>query len=54
MKRGIAWVLAALVVGLALIAGPAAAADKKPNILVIWGDDIGGFNISAYNMGMMG
>ena len=30
------------------------AADKKPNILVIWGDDIGQFNISAYNMGMMG
>jgi arylsulfatase len=27
---------------------------KKPNILIIWGDDIGGFNISAYNMGMMG
>lgn len=27
---------------------------KKPNILVIWGDDIGQFNISAYNMGMMG
>ena len=27
---------------------------KKPNILVIWGDDIGGFNISAYNRGMMG
>ncbi|MBL8964204.1 MAG: arylsulfatase [Phycisphaerae bacterium] len=26
----------------------------KPNILVIWGDDIGQFNISAYNMGMMG
>jgi arylsulfatase len=22
---------------------------KKPNILIIWGDDIGGFNISAYN-----
>jgi len=29
-------------------------AGKKPNILIIWGDDIGGFNISAYNMGMMG
>ncbi|OOG77823.1 arylsulfatase [Algoriphagus sp. A40] len=28
--------------------------EKKPNILVIWGDDIGQFNISAYNMGMMG
>jgi arylsulfatase len=27
---------------------------KKPNILVIWGDDIGGFNVGAYNMGMMG
>ena len=32
----------------------AQAATKKPNILVIWGDDIGQFNISAYNMGMMG
>ena len=30
------------------------AADKKPNILVIWGDDIGIDNISAYNLGMMG
>ena len=29
-------------------------ATKKPNILVIWGDDIGQFNISAYNRGMMG
>jgi len=27
---------------------------KPPNILVIWGDDIGQFNISAYNNGMMG
>ena len=26
----------------------------KPNILIIWGDDIGPFNISAYNRGMMG
>ena len=31
-----------------------AAQSKKPNILIIWGDDIGWFNISAYNMGMMG
>ena len=29
-------------------------ADAKPNILVIWGDDIGQFNISANNFGMMG
>lgn len=32
----------------------AQTAKKQPNILVIWGDDIGGFNISAYNQGMMG
>ena len=29
-------------------------AQDKPNILVIWGDDIGLWNISAYNHGMMG
>lgn len=28
--------------------------DKKPNILVIWGDDIGWQNVSAYGMGTMG
>lgn len=27
---------------------------SKPNILAIWGDDIGPFNVSAYNRGMMG
>jgi arylsulfatase len=32
----------------------ALAQDQKPNILVIWGDDIGQFNTSAYNNGMMG
>jgi arylsulfatase len=26
----------------------------KPNILIIWGDDIGWFNVSAYNLGVMG
>ncbi len=30
------------------------ADDKKPNILVIWGDDIGTWNISHNNRGMMG
>ena len=35
-------------------AGPAIAAKDKPNVLVIWGDDIGYWNISAYNQGMMG
>jgi hypothetical protein len=32
----------------------AAATTDKPNILVIFGDDIGYWNISAYNRGMMG
>src|SRR5215813_3957938 len=32
----------------------AEATAGKPNILVIWGDDIGWSNISAYNHGMMG
>jgi len=27
---------------------------KKPNILILWGDDIGYWNVSAYNLGMMG
>ncbi len=38
---------------LTLLATTALAQDK-PNILIIWGDDIGWFNISAYNRGMMG
>jgi arylsulfatase A-like enzyme len=37
-----------------LLAATAQAQTRKPNILVIWGDDIGQFNISAYNMGVMG
>ncbi len=46
---------AALVAVLSVLGGPLAQAQtQKPNILVIWGDDIGGFNISAYNRGMMG
>ncbi len=32
----------------------AAQAQDKPNVLVIWGDDIGRTNISAYSRGMMG
>jgi len=42
---------------LALVAwalSPAGAKTQKPNILVIWGDDIGQTNVSAYSRGMMG
>jgi arylsulfatase len=33
---------------------PVFAQDQKPNILVVWGDDVGQSNISAYSRGMMG
>ena len=47
--------LTAFVCGLFLLLAPAAQAQsQKPNILVIWGDDIGMWNISAYHRGMMG
>jgi len=50
----LAYGLAAALLSLAAItASPAAAADQ-PNILVIWGDDIGITNISAYSDGIMG
>ena len=42
-----------LALGLAMTAA-ASAQTKKPNILVIWGDDIGTWNISHNNRGMMG
>jgi arylsulfatase len=38
---------------MAVVAAPAAAQDQ-PNILVVWGDDVGQSNISAYTKGMMG
>jgi len=38
----------------AIWAGPLQAQTKKPNIVVIWGDDIGYWNIGAYTHGMMG
>jgi len=46
--------LGALVGALAAAPGGASAQSEKPNILIIWGDDIGQFNVSAYNRGMMG
>jgi arylsulfatase A-like enzyme len=38
----------------AVFSAPAISAADKPNILVIWGDDIGWSNISAYHRGMLG
>jgi len=33
---------------------PSVDAQQKPNIVVIWGDDIGYWNVGAYTHGMMG
>ena len=41
-----------MVLGAVLLSASAQA--KQPNILVIWGDDVGIWNLSTYNMGMMG
>ncbi len=43
--------------GLALLASALATyafAQGKPNIVIIWGDDVGQSNVSAYTMGLMG
>jgi len=36
------------------LSGSTWAEEKKPNILVVWGDDVGQSNISAYTHGMVG
>ena len=43
-----------LALGLALAGVAQAQSAKKPNILIIWGDDVGMYNISAYHRGLMG
>src|SRR6202521_1741533 len=49
------WVgLLASLASVTMTATPASAQQPKPNILVIMADDIGYWNISAYNRGMMG
>jgi len=45
--------LCAVLVALTWVTSPAAAQEKKPNIIFIMGDDIGWFNIGAYHQGMM-
>jgi len=55
-KVRVPWFALAVAVTLALAVGladPAAAQQKKPNIIFIMGDDIGWFNIGAYHQGIM-
>jgi arylsulfatase len=46
--------LAVIVLMAVAVTVSALAADKKPNIVVIFGDDIGMWNVGAYTHGMMG
>ena len=39
---------------LLVLSGSTWAEEKKPNILVVWGDDVGQSNISAYTHGLVG
>jgi hypothetical protein len=39
---------------LVLATPPAAAQQQRPNVVIIWGDDIGQSNVSAYSRGVMG
>src|ERR1700726_3788173 len=54
IRRNTSLGLPALLACLLVTSAPAPAQQPKPNILVIMGDDIGYWNISAYNRGMMG
>ena len=47
-------ILGCLIVCSILTMATSAISAPKPNILVIWGDDVGQQNISAYHRGMMG
>ena len=55
IRTGLRAVCAALAATACLVAGTrtSAAEGKKPNILVIMGDDVGWFNIGAYHQGIM-
>ena len=46
--------LSAAMLLMGILLGSHSYAIQKPNILVIWGDDIGQSNISAYTLGLMG
>jgi arylsulfatase len=54
MSRTVTRVLVFLVAAALWVPAMAQTAQKKPNILVIWGDDIGVYNVSAYSLGGMG
>jgi hypothetical protein len=53
-KNMVRAISALLLFGFCLSVGAGHAEAKKPNIVVIWGDDIGRDNLSVFSKGMMG
>jgi arylsulfatase len=53
MKVRLKWLTLMMSLSVGLLAAPPQGEQKKPNILVIMGDDVGWFNIGAYHRGMM-
>ena len=53
-RPGRRFLLSCLAMAFAITAALPAAAEDRPNIVIIWGDDIGQSNISAYTHGLMG
>ena len=51
--KGFTMLMIGLAVAIFACGSPTQAADTKPNILVIMGDDVGWFNIGAYHRGIM-
>jgi len=54
MENKLKTLLGIVFVAVMLMGMQAHAANKKPNIVAIWADDVGVWNVSAYHQGMMG
>src|SRR5579871_533916 len=57
-QRRVGWITRSIVINrraaIPELRGRSTMATKKPNILVLWGDDIGTWNVSYFSRGMMG
>jgi len=54
MKHSKFLIAVLVAIAVLILAVGSARAAQKPNVLIVWGDDVGYWNISAYNQGMMG
>jgi arylsulfatase A-like enzyme len=53
-KRNIGLLCILMILAVIMPGSSMQAQNKKPNIVIIWGDDIGQTNLSCYSMGVMG